>query len=60
MKPYRLLKKTNETVKPTKRKKPKKGVEWEEPAWLDEILDSLGEKIMMDEMRKNNSIFSRN
>ena len=39
-----IIEKTNETVKPTKRKKPKKGVEWEEPAWLDEILDSLGEK----------------
>ncbi|MDD2575314.1 MAG: DnaD domain protein [Acholeplasmataceae bacterium] len=39
-----IIEKTNETVKSTKRKKSKKGVEWEEPAWLDEILDSLGEK----------------
>lgn len=39
-----IIEKTDETVKSTKRKKPKKGVEWEEPAWLDEILDSLGDK----------------
>ncbi|MCK9492755.1 MAG: DnaD domain protein [Acholeplasmataceae bacterium] len=39
-----IIEKTDETVKSPKRKKPKKGVEWEEPAWLDEILDSLGEK----------------
>ncbi len=39
-----IIEKTDETTKSTKRKKAKKGVEWEEPAWLDEIISSLGEK----------------